>query len=751
MDLPPLAVRPMRSNKNKKNHHSAPVFAQGQLVSAAQFRAREGIYYMTIFAGLISMPTLITTAGWAAVKAVQVFNVTRHLLLSIVLVLLMATNVATIKANEQLQISGEAGSGAVNLRNADIGLFIESIAELTGKNFIIDPRVKGKVTVISNADLDQNEMYELFLSVLNVHGYVTLPIGNAIKIVPNVNSRFGGDGSTAKDSENLEALVAQVITITQASAIELVPVLRPMLPAEAHLVAITNSNKLLVISSAHHADRLAKVVNLLDNPISVENKVMTLQNAQAVDVANILAKLQQTESGALLRLATIVPDERTNSLVILQARAIAPAIEQIIHSLDKPNATISRTQTIKVIYLEYADATKLAPIIERVASGNIVMPKVAKGEGQAATQNAVQEPLITTVQAEPELNALVISTPPETLPLLEKLVSDLDVRRAQVLVEAVIAELSSSQAEELGIQWALKGLNTLGATSFSDKGNNLINLGTSTAIPGSGLTLGVASLSSSGNGIAGLIRAISSNSNSNIVATPSLVTLDNKEAEIVVGSNVPFVTGQYTNAGSGSDSSTTNPFQTIKRENVGVKLKIKPKINQGDAITLSISQEVSSVANQSTVTSDIVTNTRTIQTSVIANDKDLIILGGLIDDQLVDNHEKVPFLGDLPVIGGAFRYTKSTIQKRNLMVFIRPTIIRDAAMLESLSHEKYQFLRAQQVLLNETQKEVFEGIDKPLLEAIKDIGRAIPVVPKPVDTNPEPAPHQSAADDKADW
>jgi general secretion pathway protein D len=690
--------------------------------------------------------TLMPAIPAALLIRVSVRVMALVLLCAPVVVPVMAAQDDVVSAANTADAANISGGSLVNLNNADIGEFIQLISEQTGRNFIVDPRVKGKVTVVSNTNLTTHEVYELFLSVLNVHGYVALPVGASIKIVPNINGRFAGaDGNT--DASTLESLVTQVLTLQQVAAVELVPILRPMLPSEAHLTAVAGSNKLLVSSSAFHTQRITRMVRLLDQPIVVDNEVIYLNHAKAADVANILTKLQQTEAGAMLRLATIVADERTNSLVVVQTRAIAPMLREIIDDLDLPTAKANSVQTIKVVYLQYADAEKLAPIIERVASGNIIPASAPSTDAQSTAQPTTK--VNVSVQAEPSLNALIISAAPQTLELLEALIADLDVRRAQVLVEAVIAEISSTKAAELGMQWALKGKGGLGVSQFS--GNNLVNLFTSPLAIGSGFTLGVGSLSN-GNGIAGIIRALSSDASTNIVATPSLVTLDNMEAEIVIGKNVPFVTGQYASATTGG-STTASPFQTIKRENVGVKLKILPKINQGDAITLTINQEVSSVALQSTGASDLITNTRTISTTVIANDKDLIILGGLIDDQAVDNQEKVPILGDLPVIGGAFRYKKSSLVKRNLMVFIRPTIIRDAAMLESLSHKKYQFLRAQQLMLNQTRTSALEGQEWPLMPLLNAAGEVVDVPRQPIYpvVSPVAAPEVESNTDKVNW
>jgi len=629
----------------------------------------------------------------------------------------------------------QANGSDINLRDAEIGLFIKTVAELTQRNFIVDPRVRGKVTVVSSTPMSAGDIYDVFLSVLDVHGYVALPVGNAIKIVPNVSGRLAGDGSASSTSP--DALVTQVISVHQASATELVPLLRPLLPMETHFAALESSNRLIVSTTAHHAARIVSMVKRLDILPTTHSQVIAIKYAKAIELAEVLTKLQQSEAGKALKQLAIIADERSNSLILMQAKPIGPGVLAVIAKLDEPVLVDEGNveQAIKVVYLEYADAQKLAPIIERVATGQAGAP-----QGEGAVVSAV------SVQADTQLNALIIAAPTPLMKALEKLVAQLDVRRAQVLVEAVIAEISSKHATELGMQWALAGNNVAGMTNFAD--GNLVNLYANPLSVGSGITVGVGSLLNGSAGMAGILRALTSDADTNIVSTPSLVTLDNEEAEIVVGQNVPFITGQYGSAtSSGSTTNATaSPFQTIQRENVGVKLKILPKINQGDAISLSIFQEVSSLSAQSISAADVITNTRTINTKVIARDGDLVVLGGLIDDQMVDTEEKVPLLGDLPILGAAFRYKKSNLAKRNLVVFIRPTIVRDDSMLEAISHKKYQYLRAKQILLNQSQSELFEGKEKPLLS-----GMEVPTV-NVLDTQQgNEANDQPAAIDKSNW
>ena len=599
-----------------------------------------------------------------------------------------------------------AYANSINFRKADIGLFIETVADITQKNFVVDPRVKGQVTVISNEAMSKTAVYDVFLSVLDVHGFVALPEGEAVKIVPNINSRFSGAGTG--DGIVSGALVTQIIQVKKARAGELVPLLRPLLPLETHFASLESSNQLVISTTQHHVNRISNLVKRLDIQGQTHSQVVMLQNANAVEVEALLSRLQQTPAGITLAGVAVVADERSNSLILMQSVAIDAAIFEVIEDLDRPVAqALVASQQVKVLYLKYADAQKLAPMVEQVAQGGLV-----------AAQTSEPAAFIS-VQADSQLNALIIAAPVSLMFTLENLVDQLDVRRAQILVEAVIAEVSSKHAAELGMQWALAGNGVRGITNFSD--NSLVNLYANPLAVGSGITLGIGTLmNGGGQGMAGILRALTSDADTNIVSTPSIVTLDNEEAEIVVGQNVPFVTGQYNNA-SDNSSSTAKPFQTIQRENVGVKLKILPKINHGDSISLSISQEVSSLSSQSISASDIVTNTRTIKTNVIAGDQDLIVLGGLIDDQMVDTTEKIPFLGDLPVLGAAFRYRKSNLTKRNLVVFIRPTIVRDDSMLESLSHRKYQFLRAKQILLNKSQDNLLSGRDKPLLGDLQPI------------------------------
>ena len=604
-----------------------------------------------------------------------------------------------------------AEGASLNLKNADIHSLIETVAMATGKNFIIDPRVQGKVTVVSSGTVSADELYQVFLSVLDVHGFIAAPSGSSIKIVPKINARVSGNVSEASNTPAAgDEIVTQIMAVKHVPAVQIVPVLRPLLPQEAHLTAYLPTNMLILSDTARNAQRIWDMVRRIDQPLEQTLEIAQLKHASASEVVSIINSLGLNPNRATgeptASTPIVIADQRTNSIILNAGSELLPRLRALIAHLDAPIAEM--TGNTKVVYLHYAKAEILAPIISDMASAQTATEALAAGDDSP--------PVLISVQAEPGTNALVITAPDAALQSMLAVIKQLDVRRAQVLVEAIIAEISSSKAAELGVQWALGTNNILGATNFGAGGSNLIQLKTNPLSLGSGLSLGVGQFGAGQLGIGALLRALASDASTNIISTPSLLTMDNQQAEIVVGQNVPFITGQYASTGSGETPSS--PFQTIKRQDIGVRLQIKPQINQGDAISLEILQEISSLAPSTVSAADIVTNKRSIQTTVIANDGDLIILGGLIDDNLQETSEKVPLLGDLPILGAAFRYKKSTLVKRNLMVFIRPTIVRDAAVLEAASHGKYTLLRTQQLLRSNDEVMLMPGVKRPVLEAL---------------------------------
>ena len=624
--------------------------------------------------------------------------------------LLLALTLAYIAQTEAS--SDLKSAGRLNLKNADIHSLIETVALATGKNFIVDPRVQGKVTVISSSAVSADEIYQVFLSVLDVHGFIAAPSGSSIKIVPKINARVSGAVTEISNSQSAgDAIVTQVMAVKHVPAVQIVPVIRPLLPQEAHLAAYLPTNMLILSDTARNAKRVWDMVRRIDQPLDQSLEIVELKHASAQEVVGIINSLGLNSNisagDTSSKTQIVIADQRTNSIILNAGAELLPRLRALIAHLDAPVAQM--TGYTKVVYLHYSKAESLAPILADMATAQPITEEANTSD---------QAPIQVSVQAEPDINALIITAPDAVMQSMLAVIKQLDVRRAQVLVEAIIAEISSSKAAEIGVQWALGNSGIAGATNFGASGSSLVQLQANPLSLGSGLSLGIGKFGS-GLGIGALLRALSSDASTNIISTPSLLTMDNQEAEIVVGQNVPFVTGQYSNAGGGSTPSS--PFQTIKRQDVGLRLKILPQINQGDAITLDILQEISSIAPSTVSAADIITNKRSIQTRVTANDGDLIILGGLIDDNLQETSEKVPLLGDLPILGAAFRYKKTQLVKRNLMVFIRPTVVRDAAILEAASHGKYQLLRTQQLLRSDQDIMLLPSAKRPVLEELNEI------------------------------
>ena len=593
----------------------------------------------------------------------------------------------------------------LNLKDADISALIGTVAEVTGTNFIVDPRVKGKITVISSRPMNSDEIYQVFLSILKVHGFAAVPTGEVVKIVPDVNAKQDAiANATAESPGQGDEMVTRVIQVDNVSAAQLVPILRPLVPQQGHLAAYPATNMLIMSDRADNVERLVSIIHRIDQESDSEIEVIPLEHASAAEVVRILTTLGRAQPGAG-KAATagvadglaVIADERTNSVLLGGSRADRLRLRVIISHLDTP---LERGGNTHVVYLKYAKAADLVEVLTGVSQG---IEQDQKG-GKAA---AAKPPGTgVNIQADEAANALVITTPPDVFRSLQSVIRQLDIRRAQVHVEALIAEITNSAQAALGIQWQstqnTDNKGAIGGTNFSIPG--VPSIGAVATDPlsnvGRGLTVGLIDgtrtiLGTEILNLGALITAVAGDTNNNILATPNLVTLDNQEAEIVVAQNIPFVTGQFTNTGAAQGS--VNPFQTIERQDVGLTLKIKPQINEGDAIQMEIEQEVSNVSpTQVPGASDIVTVVRNISTTVLVQDQQMVVLGGLIDDQTQENVEKVPFLGDLPFLGNLFKARSTQKIQRNLMVFIQPSIIRDAATETDIAAGKYNFIRARQ-------------------------------------------------------
>ena len=632
--------------------------------------------------------------------------------------------------------SAFAENVTLNLKDADISALISTVAEVSDKNFIIDPRVKGKVTVISSRPMDSDEVYQVFLSILKVHGFAAVPSGEVIKIVPDVNAKQDGI-PTANDSTpgRGDEMVTRVVQVDNVAAAQLVPILRPLVPQQGHLAAYPATNVLIISDRANNVERLLTIIRRIDQVSDSEIEVITLQYASAVEVVRVLTSLKRGTPGAKGAAAAagggqvLVADERTNSVLLSGDRASRLRMRAIISHLDTPLDTGGNTD---VIYLRYATAADIVDTLMGV--GKIEEKEAQQGKGKVTASKGSFD-----IQADESTNALVITAPPDIMRTLKHVISQLDIRRAQVLVEAIIAEVSEDTARELGVQWAFSGLEggsgPIGVVNFTNSGSLIADLVNGVADVAEGGTfpplidtalLGVGSTGGSFNYLA-VMNLLHSDATSNILSTPTLVTLDNEEAEIVIGENVPFVTGSFTS--TGANDGATNPFQTIQREDVGLTLKIKPQINEGDALRLEIEQEVSSIADSVAGASDIVTNKRSIKTNVMVDDGEVVVLGGLIEEQIKESIQKVPFLGDIPFLGALFRSKTSDVSKANLMVFIHPVILRGGVLTESYTRSKYNFIRTLQMQQDEDGVNMLPGKHHPVLPLMKEFSVAPGVTP----------------------
>jgi len=588
----------------------------------------------------------------------------------------------------------------LNLQQAELRSLIDTVSRRTGRNFVVDPRVDARVTVISSQPVGDDELYEVFQTVLSVHGYATVDAGDVTKIVPAATAKQGAV-PMGEAGDPRPDIVTRVIAVDNVQASQLVPILRPLLPQEAHLAAYQPTNRLLVTDTAANIERISAIIERVDRPLARETEVVRLEHARADAVVRIVNSLQDGEGAERSRVAA---DTRTNSVIIRGEEADRLQLRTLIANLDSPVESDGNT---RVIYMKHADAEDLVSILEGVSQG--------RGQGRGENGEAEAD---TIIQADANTNALILTGSPGELDGLESIVRQLDIRRAQVLVEAIIAELSTDRARELGVQFAARSGDdgAAAATSFGSGGSNIVNLINNPASIASGLTVGAVDQTSDGDDFAVLLRALASDSDNNILSTPSLVTLDNQEAEIVVGQNVPFITGSFSSDETGGGAN--NPFQTIERRDVGITLKVKPQINDGDTVKMDIEQEVSNLTETALAASDLVTNTRSLTTTVLVEDAQTLVLGGLMDDTVRTRTEKVPLLGDIPVLGRLFSFESTSTEKQNLMVFIQPRILRDVVTADAETEERYDMMRQGQLERAE-RAPGFGGGNMPLLPELE--------------------------------
>ena len=607
----------------------------------------------------------------------------------------------------------------LNLKDAEINTLISTVSEVTGKNFIVDPRVKGKVTVISAAPMDQQAVYETFLAVLQVQGFAAIPAGNAIKIIPETNARSdGGILSRSGAGMPIDDLVTYVYPVKNISAAQLVPILRPIMAQSAHLAAYPGNNMLLIVDRAGNVSRLIEIIKKLDGDGDRDVESVPLENAAATEVVRILTTFIQQAKAAdpTAAAATVLADERSNAVLVGGDKGERARVVALIKRLDGPlKDSDGNTQ---VVYLRYASAENLAPILEGYAQqaataatpgGTSGTPATAAASGSGGAGGFEK----TRVIADKDNNALVITAPPKTMRQIKSVIEQLDIQRAQVLVQAIIAEVSQSKSSQLGLDFAVYNpeggavASILNSTTLSAV-TSAVTAGTPLAAlsgVGQGISLGggvVRDGGRSGTSFGLLLKALQGDSDTNVLSTPTLTSLDNEESEVSVGQEVPFLSGSFSNTGT-STGGSVNPFQTIERKDVGLKLGVTPQINVGGVIKLKIKLESSSVASDTgTVgTASLVTNKRTITNTVNVASGQVLVIGGLTDDNSNESKSQVPLLGSIPVLGELFKSRTVSRMKRNLMVFIHPTVLRTQDEGDFYTRRKYDSVRNVQLLAAE--------------------------------------------------
>ncbi|NAR35476.1 type II secretion system secretin GspD [Acinetobacter haemolyticus] len=643
--------------------------------------------------------------------------------------------VATISTHVQAQ------TWKINLRDADLAAFINEVADITGKNFAVDPRVRGNVTVISNKPLNKDEVYDLFLGVLSVNGVVALPSGNTIRLVPDSNVKNAGIPYDGRNRAGGDQIVTRVIWLQNTNPNDLVPALRPLMPQFAHLAAVAGTNALIVSDRAANIYQLENIVRNLDGTGQNDIEAITLQSSQAEEVIALLETMSGTGSskdlmGSRVR---IVADNRTNRILIKGDPDSRKRLRQIIEMVDVPSA--DRLGGLKVFRLKYASAKNLAEILQGLVTGqsvsssstsnnsssNTVSNLISNNQNSSSSNNASGNSAISlnsgfnnrqnndvtsfngggvSIIADGTQNALVVKADPQLMREIESAIQQLDTRRQQVLIEAAIIEVVGSDADQLGVQWVLGDLNSgVGLVNFSNLGSGLSKIaagyltgggaGAAGAL-GDGASIGVGNFENPRRAYGALIQALKANTKSNFLSTPSIVTMDNEEAYIVVGQNVPFVTGSVATQGN----STVNPYTTVERKDVGITLKVVPHIGEGGSVRLEVEQEVSNVQPNRGQATDLVTSKRAIKTSVLADHGQTVILGGLISDDTSLTRQGIPVLGDIPYLGRLFRADTRSNEKRNLLVFIHPTIVGDSDDIRRISQQRYNQLYSLQLSMD---------------------------------------------------
>ena len=593
---------------------------------------------------------------------------------------------------------------SLSLHQADIQDLVRWASSVTNKTIIIHPSVKGSITVVAGEEMTREEAFQVFLSVLQVHGFMVVDTDQALKVVP---MDIGKESDIALDASNPspEDMVVRIIKLENISANDIITLVRPMLPQAAHLAAYPGTNTILIASRSAKVEQIVGIIERLDQAGTIDIELINVKFASAQELTEILTKLipmggtQKSQPNQI----NLAVDERSNSILMTGDPVTRQQIRALVDRLDQPLTGDGNTQ---VIFLQYARAAQLIPILESVSGS------VAKAEKDQRLAQAD-----VSIRADESLNSLIITAPPSVLSTIKGVIAKLDVRRAQVLVEALIVEVNEDLSRDLGVEWrsnnrdggpesVFGGFSSFPGTvpSFNADDDGNVTLGR-------GLSLGYFK----GNDLRSIVRALEGEANANILSTPSILAMDNEEAKILVGESVPFITGAQSRQGDG------DPFQTIQRQDIGVVLKIKPHINNSDSVTLEIEQTVESIAQTDAATADIVTNKREISTRALIDNNQILVLGGLIRDEIVESESKVPILGNIPLIGRAFKSTSSKVVKKNLMVFIHPVILRDTRSSFEATRDRYEYMQENQQRFRSRLDKFFIPGEAPQLKDMKDL------------------------------
>jgi general secretion pathway protein D len=623
---------------------------------------------------------------------------------------------------------------SLNFVNADIDEVIKAVSQITKRNFLVDPRVKGTINIVSATPVPAPLAYDTLLSALRLQGFAAVESHGVTKVMPESDAKLYISGVDDKKGAE-DKLVTRVFMLHHESAVQLVPILRPLIAPNNIVLAYPNNNALVVTDYASNLKRIEQIVTMLDQASGAEPLVIPVKYASVIDLALTINRLMQdgsvqaTGSTDASQRFMLLADARTNSLLL---RTESPArIERVKELVARLDVQTSTPGNIHVVYLKNAEAAKLAQTLRAVLSGDTSVAAVAGAVGTVASSAPAGGGVI---QADAATNALIITAPDAVYNNLRSVVELLDVRRAQVFVEALIAEVTADKAAEFGIQWqALNGINNtgvnvIGGTNFGTLGaggaagaggGNIISAAGNIGTVGQGLNIGLVKGTTTIPGLGTVLnlgmlaRVLENDANANILSTPNLLTLDNEEAKIIIGQNVPFITGSYAQTGT---AATASPFQTIERKDVGLTLRIKPQISQSGTVKLQVYQEVSSVQSQTiNNAAGVITNKRSLESTVLVDEGQIIVLGGLIQDSVSSGEDKVPVLGDLPLLGNLFRHETRQHTKTNLMVFIRPYVMRDGHAHQGLTQDRYEYLRGEELKSQLPSRAVLPDMQAPAM------------------------------------